>query len=71
MARLDNIFFGLFTFLVFVNARQTFPGRTLHRASETQNTYDYVVVGGGLSGLVVANRLSEDPGRQVFSQLTY
>jgi choline dehydrogenase-like flavoprotein len=25
-----------------------------------KNTYDYVIVGGGISGLVAANRLSED-----------
>jgi hypothetical protein len=27
-------------------------------------TFDYIVVGGGLTGLTVANRLSEDSSRQ-------
>ena len=31
------------------------------RASQLRPVYDYVVVGGGTSGLVVANRLTEDP----------
>jgi len=28
--------------------------------AQTTDTYDYVIVGGGVTGLVVANRLSED-----------
>lgn len=31
----------------------------------TQRTFDYVVIGGGLGGLVVAGRLSEDPSVSV------
>lgn len=28
--------------------------------SRASNTYDYVIVGGGVTGLIVANRLTED-----------
>jgi len=29
--------------------------------SQLKSEYDYVIIGGGTSGLVVANRLTEDP----------
>jgi choline dehydrogenase-like flavoprotein len=32
---------------------------------ESTSTADYVIVGGGTAGLVVANRLTEDPGVHV------
>jgi hypothetical protein len=42
-----------------------FPGTIIERESDLSPMYDYVVVGGGVSGLVVANRLSEDPRSQL------
>lgn len=33
----------------------------LEDISQLRPVYDYVVIGGGTSGLVVANRLTEDP----------
>ncbi|KAL4997370.1 hypothetical protein BDV10DRAFT_186359 [Aspergillus recurvatus] len=36
------------------------PGQTLTGQSELLPTYDYVIVGAGVSGLTVANRLSEN-----------
>jgi hypothetical protein len=32
-----------------------------------QNIYDYIVVGGGITGLVVANRLTEDRKSKLIS----
>lgn len=43
---------------------------TIPITNGTANEYDYVVVGGGLTGLVVASRLTEDPnGESVVSAL--
>ncbi|KAL4864037.1 hypothetical protein BDV12DRAFT_201539 [Aspergillus spectabilis] len=38
----------------------SFPGIIIERDADLFPVYDYVVVGGGVSGLVVANRLTED-----------
>lgn len=43
-------------------AHPLFNGRVVSGADGLLETYDYVVVGGGASGLTVANRLSEDSG---------
>ncbi|CZS96281.1 related to alcohol oxidase [Rhynchosporium graminicola] len=56
------MFILLLWFSVWLNladARRNFPGKVLKSSSDALQTYDYVVVGGGLTGLVVAGRLSE------------
>jgi choline dehydrogenase len=34
--------------------------RVLERASQVKDSYDYIIVGGGTSGLTVGDRLTED-----------
>jgi ribulose 1,5-bisphosphate synthetase/thiazole synthase len=34
---------------------------------QASNTYDYVIVGGGITGLIVANRLTEDSNSKFIS----
>jgi len=52
----------ILTLLLFTWATAAIPAVVVTAANDD---YDYVIVGGGTSGLVVANRLSEDAGTSV------
>jgi choline dehydrogenase len=46
--------------LVFCLPRGVERSTIITEASQVEETYDYVIIGGGTSGLTVADRLTED-----------
>ncbi|KAH8653230.1 alcohol oxidase [Tricladium varicosporioides] len=58
--------FGTFLFCVFGSPTSFQTIAHLKRAaSELEASYDYIIIGGGQSGLTVADRLTEDPKKTV------
>jgi choline dehydrogenase len=63
---LSAIFYAEAVFAIYPWAHK--PGEKLYGSSFAfpgNATYDYVIVGGGTAGLVVAKRLSEDPSLSI------
>lgn len=68
----------LATLLALVSGARSIPivqlaprAEVVDSASQLQAEYDYVVIGGGTSGLVVANRLTENPNSTLRPNLAY
>lgn len=63
---LSSGFLTAFQILSLISSGLALPNRSQLRdaefASAKNQTYDYIIVGGGLTGLVVANRLTEQEG---------
>lgn len=51
--------------LSLVTVRPKSYARGISHRSELRDVYDFVVIGGGTSGLTVADRLTEDPNSKL------
>ena len=63
MTSLSLLCFAIATLFTAYTSGNLIHGRDINRP--LLESYDYIVVGCGISGLVVTNRLSEDPDRTV------
>jgi cation diffusion facilitator CzcD-associated flavoprotein CzcO len=61
-ATIAGLTLGL-SFVPSALSKSDFQGQILTSDSQLLPTYDYVIVGAGVSGLTVANRLSENPSK--------
>ncbi|KAK6072559.1 GMC oxidoreductase [Seiridium cupressi] len=61
----SNILGAVLASASFVSARCTVRSNGTVPVTSSTSQYDYVIVGGGLTGLVVATRLTEDPNVSV------
>ncbi|CAG8949786.1 hypothetical protein HYFRA_00004109 [Hymenoscyphus fraxineus] len=64
-SKLSSVAVAIISAVVVSSAPTTFQGTVQRREESLLSSYDYVIIGGGASGLTVANRLTEDSATTV------